>query len=55
MDPSTRSPSRGPVLPEAEQQLLRDLMRDAMEEADLQQASAPVGPQANGEGLSWGT
>lgn len=48
VDPSTRSPSRGPVLPEAEQQLLRDLMRDAMEEADLQQASAPVGPQANG-------
>jgi autophagy-related protein 2 len=42
------------VLPEADQQILRDLMSDAMEEIDLQQASAPVGPQANGEeGLSW--
>lgn len=42
------------MLPEADQQILRDLMSDAMEEIDLQQASAPVGPQANGEeGLSW--
>ncbi|XP_031213724.1 autophagy-related protein 2 homolog B isoform X1 [Mastomys coucha] len=48
VDSSARSSSHGPVLPEADQQILRDLMSDAMEEVDLQQASAPVGPQANG-------
>lgn len=48
VDSSARSSSHGPVLPEADQQILRDLMSDAMEEIDLQQASAPVGPQANG-------
>ncbi|KAH0521061.1 Autophagy-related protein 2-like protein B [Microtus ochrogaster] len=48
VDSSVQSSSRGPVLPEAEQQILRDLMSDAMEEIDMQQASAPVGPQANG-------
>ncbi|KAM4853880.1 autophagy-related protein 2 homolog B [Thomomys bottae] len=40
--------SRGPVLPEADQQILRDLMSDAMEEIDMQQASSSVKPQANG-------
>ncbi|XP_051006983.1 autophagy-related protein 2 homolog B isoform X2 [Acomys russatus] len=48
VDSSGRSSSRGPVLPEADQQILRDLMSDAMEEIDLQQASTPVRPQANG-------
>lgn len=37
------------MLPEADQQILRDLMSDAMEEIDMQQTSAPVGPQTNGE------
>ncbi|XP_049755202.1 autophagy-related protein 2 homolog B isoform X1 [Elephas maximus indicus] len=48
-DPSGRSSSRGPVLPEADQQILRDLMTDAMEEIDVQQAAASVKPQANGD------
>ncbi|XP_042117068.2 autophagy-related protein 2 homolog B isoform X2 [Peromyscus maniculatus bairdii] len=48
VDSSGRSSSRGPVLPEADQQILRDLMSDAMEEIDMQQTSAPVGPQTNG-------
>ncbi|CAH6851094.1 autophagy-related protein 2 homolog B isoform X2 [Phodopus roborovskii] len=48
VDSSGRPSSRGPVLPEADQQILRDLMSDAMEEIDMQQASAPVGPQTNG-------
>lgn len=37
------------MLPEADQQILRDLMSDAMEEIDMQQASTPVGSQTNGE------
>lgn len=48
VDSSGRTSSRGPVLPEAEQQILRDLMSDAMEEVDMQQATATK-PQANGE------
>ncbi|XP_054423037.1 autophagy-related protein 2 homolog B isoform X1 [Pteronotus mesoamericanus] len=40
--------SRGPVLPEADQQMLRDLMSDAMEEVDVHQAGHSVKPQANG-------
>lgn len=48
VDSSGRPSSRGPVLPEADQQILRDLMSDAMEEIDVQQASPPVGPQTNG-------
>ncbi|KAM6201704.1 LOW QUALITY PROTEIN: autophagy-related protein 2 homolog B [Rhynchocyon petersi] len=46
-DPRGQSPSRGPVLPEAEQQLLRDLMSDAMEEADVQQVAPSTKPQAS--------
>ncbi|XP_053785030.1 autophagy-related protein 2 homolog B isoform X2 [Desmodus rotundus] len=41
-------PSRGPVLPEVDQQMLRDLMSDAMEEADVHQASHTAKPQPNG-------
>ncbi|XP_032693367.1 autophagy-related protein 2 homolog B isoform X4 [Lontra canadensis] len=48
VDSSGRSSSRGPVLPEADQQMLRDLMSDAMEEVDLQQAAASAQAQANG-------
>ncbi|MEJ1283867.1 hypothetical protein NN561_014843 [Cricetulus griseus] len=48
VDSSGRPSSRGPVLPEADQQILRDLMSDAMEEIDMQQASTPVGSQTNG-------
>ncbi|XP_008823878.1 autophagy-related protein 2 homolog B [Nannospalax galili] len=47
-DPSGRSASCGPVLPEADQQILRDLMSDAMKEIDAQQTSSSVRPQANG-------
>uniref|UniRef100_G1PTT6 Autophagy related 2B n=1 Tax=Myotis lucifugus TaxID=59463 RepID=G1PTT6_MYOLU len=43
-----RSSSRGPVLPEADQQILRDLMSDAMEEIEVHQASSSVKPQSNG-------
>ncbi|KAM6171687.1 autophagy-related protein 2 homolog B isoform 2-T2 [Erethizon dorsatum] len=43
-----RASSRGPVLPEADQQILRDLMSDAMEEIDMEQAISSVKPQANG-------
>ncbi|XP_037687836.1 autophagy-related protein 2 homolog B isoform X2 [Choloepus didactylus] len=48
VDTSGRSSSRGPVLPEAEQQILRDLMSDAMEEIDTQQATSSIKPQSNG-------
>ncbi|XP_006879228.1 PREDICTED: autophagy-related protein 2 homolog B [Elephantulus edwardii] len=47
-DPRGRPPSRGPVLPEAQQQILRDLMSDAMEEVDVQEAALSTKPQANG-------
>ncbi|ELW47207.1 Autophagy-related protein 2 like protein B [Tupaia chinensis] len=47
-DSSGRTSSRGPVLPEADQQILQDLMSDAMEEIDAQQAPSSVNPQANG-------
>ncbi|XP_033275590.1 autophagy-related protein 2 homolog B isoform X1 [Orcinus orca] len=48
VDSAGRSSSRGPVLPEADQQILRDLMSDAMEEIDTQEAAASVKPQSNG-------
>ncbi|XP_035117304.1 autophagy-related protein 2 homolog B isoform X3 [Callithrix jacchus] len=48
VDSSGRSSLGGPVLPEADQQMLRDLMSDAMEEVDIQQATSSVNPQANG-------
>ncbi|XP_042800155.1 autophagy-related protein 2 homolog B isoform X1 [Panthera leo] len=48
VDSGGRSSSRGPVLPEADQQMLRDLMSDAMEELDLQQATASAQGQSNG-------
>ncbi|XP_040831039.1 autophagy-related protein 2 homolog B isoform X2 [Ochotona curzoniae] len=48
VDSSRHSSSRGPVLPEADQQILRDLMSDAMEEIDMQQAASSGLPQANG-------
>ncbi|KAK2104716.1 Autophagy protein [Saguinus oedipus] len=48
VDSSGRSSLGGPVLPEADQQMLRDLMSDAMEEIDIQQATSSVNPQANG-------
>uniref|UniRef100_A0A8C5N3S7 Autophagy related 2B n=1 Tax=Leptobrachium leishanense TaxID=445787 RepID=A0A8C5N3S7_9ANUR len=47
-DTSVKSSSRGPVLPEAEQQILSDLMSDAMEDADMQQASSPTKSHVNG-------
>lgn len=49
MESGGRSSSRGPVLPEADQQILRDLMSDAMEEIDVHQATSSVKPQSNGE------
>uniref|UniRef100_A0A8D0C9M2 Autophagy related 2B n=1 Tax=Salvator merianae TaxID=96440 RepID=A0A8D0C9M2_SALMN len=45
---SSRPSSQGPVLGEADQQILRDLMSDAMEEIETQQLASPVKPQANG-------
>ncbi|ETE68801.1 Autophagy-related protein 2-like B, partial [Ophiophagus hannah] len=45
---SSCSPSRGPVLAEADQQILRDLMSDAMEEIETQQLLSPSNLQANG-------
>ncbi|XDC64672.1 hypothetical protein R6Z07M_015854 [Ovis aries] len=48
VDSVGRSSSRGPVLPEADQQILRDLMSDAMEEIDMQEAASSVKPQSNG-------
>ncbi|XP_066200487.1 autophagy-related protein 2 homolog B [Saccopteryx leptura] len=48
VDSGVRSPSRGPVLPEADQQILRDLMSDAMEEIDVHRATSSVKPQSNG-------
>uniref|UniRef100_A0A8C4MTB2 Autophagy related 2B n=1 Tax=Equus asinus TaxID=9793 RepID=A0A8C4MTB2_EQUAS len=48
VDSSGRSSSRGPVLPEADQQILQDLMSDAMEEIDMQQATSSAKPQSNG-------
>ncbi|XP_038604419.1 autophagy-related protein 2 homolog B isoform X4 [Tachyglossus aculeatus] len=46
--PANRQSSQGPVLPEADQQILRDLMSDAMEEIDTQQTTSPIKPQPNG-------
>ena len=37
------------MLPEVDQQMLRDLMSDAMEEADVHQASHTAKPQPNGK------
>ncbi|XP_019408020.1 PREDICTED: autophagy-related protein 2 homolog B isoform X1 [Crocodylus porosus] len=45
---SSRPSSEGPVLAEAEQQILRDLMSDAMEEIEIHQAASPIKPQSNG-------
>ncbi|XP_018413862.1 PREDICTED: autophagy-related protein 2 homolog B [Nanorana parkeri] len=42
------SSSRCPLLAEAEQQILRDLMIDAMEDMDVSEDAAPVKPQLNG-------
>ncbi|XP_075387716.1 autophagy-related protein 2 homolog B isoform X1 [Tenrec ecaudatus] len=47
-DTSGQPSSHGPVLPEAEQQILRELMSEAMEELDAQNALASSKPQANG-------
>uniref|UniRef100_A0A8D0L1Y6 Autophagy related 2B n=1 Tax=Sphenodon punctatus TaxID=8508 RepID=A0A8D0L1Y6_SPHPU len=47
-DVSSRPPSQGPVLAEAEQQILRDLMSDAMEEIETHQLTSPAKPQSNG-------
>ncbi|XP_058018623.1 autophagy-related protein 2 homolog B [Ahaetulla prasina] len=47
-DSSSWPPSQGPVLPEADQQILRDLMSDAMEEIETQQLLSPSNLQANG-------
>ncbi|KAJ8390814.1 hypothetical protein AAFF_G00099460 [Aldrovandia affinis] len=44
-DPSSRPPAHIPLLPEAEQQMLQDLMSEAMEEMDMEQA---LSPQPNG-------
>lgn len=48
VDFGRQSSTRGPVLPEADQQILRDLMSDAMEEIEVHQASSSVKPQPNG-------
>uniref|UniRef100_A0A8C6VIW1 Autophagy related 2B n=1 Tax=Naja naja TaxID=35670 RepID=A0A8C6VIW1_NAJNA len=45
---SSCPPSQGPVLAEADQQILRDLMSDAMEEIETQQLLSPSNLQANG-------
>ncbi|XP_008106872.2 autophagy-related protein 2 homolog B isoform X2 [Anolis carolinensis] len=47
-DTSSRPSSQGPVLAEADQQILRDLMSDAMEEIETQHLTSPTKPQANG-------
>ncbi|XP_070797725.1 autophagy-related protein 2 homolog B [Pituophis catenifer annectens] len=47
-DSSSLPPSQGPVLAEADQQILRDLMSDAMEEIETQQLLSPSNLQANG-------
>ncbi|XP_015679256.1 autophagy-related protein 2 homolog B [Protobothrops mucrosquamatus] len=47
-DVSSWPPSRGPVLAEADQQILSDLMSDAMEEIETQQLIFPSNLQANG-------
>ncbi|XP_069049279.1 autophagy-related protein 2 homolog B isoform X3 [Lepisosteus oculatus] len=43
-----RPPSQTPLLPEAEQQMLQDLMSEAMEETDGQQTLSPQERQHNG-------
>ncbi|XP_066484805.1 autophagy-related protein 2 homolog B isoform X2 [Tiliqua scincoides] len=48
VDVSSRPPSQGPILAEADQQILRDLMSDAMEEIETQQVTSPTKPHANG-------
>ncbi|KAJ7403037.1 hypothetical protein BTVI_81056 [Pitangus sulphuratus] len=40
--------SHGPVLAESEQQILRDLMSDAMEEIETQQTASAMKPESNG-------
>ncbi|NXP28264.1 ATG2B protein, partial [Scytalopus superciliaris] len=40
--------SHGPVLAESEQQILRDLMSDAMEEIETQQTASALKPESNG-------
>ncbi|KAG9481127.1 hypothetical protein GDO78_010398 [Eleutherodactylus coqui] len=47
-DTSTGSSSRGPMLAEEEQQILRDLMSDAMEDTDIYQDAMPAKSQLNG-------
>ncbi|XP_025028955.1 autophagy-related protein 2 homolog B isoform X1 [Python bivittatus] len=47
-DVSSWPSSQGPVLAEADQQILRDLMSDAMEEIETQQFISPPNLQANG-------
>ncbi|KAM9294636.1 LOW QUALITY PROTEIN: autophagy-related protein 2 homolog B [Gastrophryne carolinensis] len=47
-DPGIPPSSLGPLLAEAEQQILRDLMSDAMEDMDIGHESSTVKPQLNG-------
>uniref|UniRef100_A0A8D2IUY4 Autophagy related 2B n=1 Tax=Varanus komodoensis TaxID=61221 RepID=A0A8D2IUY4_VARKO len=47
-DVSSRQSSQGPILAEADQQILRDLMSDAMEEIETQQLTSPTKQQVNG-------
>ncbi|KAE8586365.1 hypothetical protein XENTR_v10021645 [Xenopus tropicalis] len=47
-DPVTQANIQGPVLAEAEQQILRDLMSDAMEDTDLNHIVCPSKPHLNG-------
>ncbi|XP_041131131.1 autophagy-related protein 2 homolog B-like isoform X6 [Polyodon spathula] len=47
-DIPSRPPSRPLLLPEAEQQILQDLMSEAMEDTDFQQARSPEDRQPNG-------
>ncbi|KAM8921116.1 autophagy-related protein 2 homolog B isoform 2-T2 [Pelodytes ibericus] len=47
-DTGSGSSSQGSALAEAEQQILSDLMTDAMEDADVHQASSPTKPHLNG-------
>ncbi|MGH0171077.1 UNVERIFIED_CONTAM: hypothetical protein FKN15_060320 [Acipenser sinensis] len=47
-DIPSRPPSRPLLLPEAEQQILQDLMSEAMEDTDFHQARSPEDRQPNG-------
>lgn len=49
METFSQPSSHGPGLAESEQQILRDLMSDAMEEIETQQTASAVKQESNGE------